>query len=378
MKFKSRETGIELLRILAMLMVISLHYLGKGGALGAYGSYTKNQVVAEVLECFCLVAVNVYVIISGYFLVDSRFRFTKVIKLWFQIFFYSAGIFIVMYLLNLVPEMYNEKYFFLEAFMPLTTQHYWFATIYFAMYLLSPFMALLARSLNKTQLRTLVIILLLLFSRVWKIVLPQSYPIDDRGYGILWFVTLFFSAAYLKLYCSDIKGSLKFFAGYVIFSLINVGSIFAIGTISEITGRFSNLIECFIEYNGPFTYLASISLFLCFKNIKINNTNVSKIIVFISGGTFGVYLLHEHFLLRGLWNDLWHVRDYATGRYFVLHYLIVIFLVLIIGVAVDKVREIIFRMLAKIPAVIKLSDVVSKVDYFFEGRTNSRIQENGK
>ena len=66
---KPRQLNYEILRILAMLMIVSLHYFSKGGLLS---SPISNPISATgytvwLLEAFCLVAVNVYVLISGYF-----------------------------------------------------------------------------------------------------------------------------------------------------------------------------------------------------------------------------------------------------------------------------------------------------------------------
>ena len=66
---KDRQLNYELLRILAMLMIVCLHYLSKGGFLGvpAREQISVSGYAAWLIEAFCLVAVNVYVLISGYF-----------------------------------------------------------------------------------------------------------------------------------------------------------------------------------------------------------------------------------------------------------------------------------------------------------------------
>ena len=73
---EKRASNIELLRIIAMFFVVSLHYLGKGGTLLPYGdeNFTFNTWFAWLIEAFAYVAVNVYVLIAGYFLVDAKFK----------------------------------------------------------------------------------------------------------------------------------------------------------------------------------------------------------------------------------------------------------------------------------------------------------------
>ena len=101
---KKRQLHYELLRIAAMLMIVSLHYLSKGGLLGdpARADMTAAGYTAWFVEAFFLVAVNVYVLISGYFGVDARGGMTngknvsfrevmrRPLRIWKQVFFYSV------------------------------------------------------------------------------------------------------------------------------------------------------------------------------------------------------------------------------------------------------------------------------------------------
>ena len=64
---KHNLVGIELLRIIAMMMVVGLHYLNFGGIL--WSEAVMNRRIAWGIEAFLFVAVNCYVLISGYFLV---------------------------------------------------------------------------------------------------------------------------------------------------------------------------------------------------------------------------------------------------------------------------------------------------------------------
>ena len=66
-----RQANFELMRIAAMLMIISLHYLVKGGAAVSFPFSAKENpvgVLAWLIEAFCIVAVNCYVLLSGFFL----------------------------------------------------------------------------------------------------------------------------------------------------------------------------------------------------------------------------------------------------------------------------------------------------------------------
>ncbi len=93
---KDRQLNYELLRILAMLMIVCLHYLSKGGFLGvpAREQISVSGYAAWLIEAFCLVAVNVYVLISGYFggVSETKDVLKRPLKIWKQVIFYSVTI----------------------------------------------------------------------------------------------------------------------------------------------------------------------------------------------------------------------------------------------------------------------------------------------
>ena len=82
-KKKERMANLELLRCIAMMMVIVLHFLGKGGLLAELTnpSLGATGTVAWLLESFAIVAVNVYMLISGYFLCTSSFKLSRLLQL---------------------------------------------------------------------------------------------------------------------------------------------------------------------------------------------------------------------------------------------------------------------------------------------------------
>jgi len=93
MQKKERMANLEVLRCVAMMMVVVLHYLGKGGLLpDLTAPLSVQDMVAWLLEAFCIVAVNVYMMISGYFLCESSFKLSRLLTLWLQLWLYSVGI----------------------------------------------------------------------------------------------------------------------------------------------------------------------------------------------------------------------------------------------------------------------------------------------
>lgn len=78
----SRNPSFELLRIISMLMVVTLHFLGHGRVLENVRLFSSNFFVAWMIESLAYVTVNCFVLISGYFLVNSKFRVKKLFTLY--------------------------------------------------------------------------------------------------------------------------------------------------------------------------------------------------------------------------------------------------------------------------------------------------------
>ncbi len=76
---KRRNANIELLRIISMFMVLVLHALNWSGAL----NYTSGICywVYWWMEALAIVAVNVFMLISGYFQINGTFKLSSVLKI---------------------------------------------------------------------------------------------------------------------------------------------------------------------------------------------------------------------------------------------------------------------------------------------------------
>lgn len=347
---KARRANLELLRVLAMLMVIVLHYLSKGGLLkeNLAQSSGLNNWLCWSAEAFCLAAVNVYVLISGYFLADHRFRLGKLVRLWCQVFFYSVLTALVLMALGMVNyrdymDLYQLQFFLL----PVINGHYWFASAYVVMYLFSPVLAAGMQKLNQRQ-HGLMILLLLGFFSLSKSLLPFELPMDDKGNGCIWFLCLFLIAGYYRRY--GLKFLEKKGRGWLVYFLSSAGIILSFGfavSLYKQTGKYENYLTIPLAYNFIFVLTASLGLFAAFEKMKVKENALIRFIVRLAPYTFGVYLLHEHLLLRYAWPE-WLMVSRQYGWLRPVHFIASVLLIFSLGVLVDFLRERIFRFLEKI------------------------------
>ena len=369
---KKRMANLELLRCVAMLMVVVLHYLGKGRllpeltgeSLGVQGG------VAWLLEAFCAVAVNVYMFISGYFLCTSSFKLSRLLKLWLQVWLYSVGFGLIGMLTGVMAETSVDIHFFLTLLFPVWMEHYWFMTAYIFLYLLLPFVGIALRHMTKQQLRCTVIILLIVFSLI-KSVLPLRLEMDTKGYDCIWYLCVFVAAAYVRRFGIPFlekkgRGVLL----YVVCSLLVFGGTMMLRQVFQRTGSLERMLGMCMEYNHILLFLAALGVFYAFRRINFHG-KIADVIVKISPYTLGVYLLHENLGLRYTWQN-WLGADKVNGIFsLLLHTILAAVIVFAVGIIVDALRALAMKgihgILMKTRCYRGLMDGIRRVDEVFEG-----------
>lgn len=338
---------MELLRIVAMLMIITLHYLDKGNVLPDFaGMTTANHYIAWIVEAFCFGAVNLYVLISGYFLSSSRFTFKKLFVLWAQILFYSWVIAGIFFLTGMAGEGATSLYELIFVVFPVTSGHYWFATVYVLLFAISPFLNAAIEKMNQKQHRACICVLLVIFS-LWNSILPMTMPLaDGEGMDIAWFATLYVIAAYLRKYPADMKRKGWIYVlGYLLCCGLTFGFGIGLLGVDRIVGKLGGYATNWYAYNSLPIVLGSVCLFIAFIKMDIKNAGIGKVINTLAGATFGVYLIHEHRYLRYLWQQWLGVEQNAGKPLMILHLIGSILLVFAICVGIDLVRKWLFGLI---------------------------------
>lgn len=344
MKTKTRQANMELLRIIAMMMVVTLHYLIKGEAsVSLAEEFTALNLLLWFVRALCIVATNVYVLISGYFLLEAEWKLSRLVNLWFQLMFYSLGVPLVCFALGLGEVRQWDKYDWINVMFPLQMEHYWFMTAYVVLYLCVPVLSRGVKQLSQKQHQLCILGMLLVFS-IPKSILPIFIPTDSYGYDFGWFICLFLIASYIRIYGIPFLGTAKK-AAVSYFALTA-----AIWSLSVIYGGFagkglpfSYAMDMAYCYNHILVLLASVALFYVFLNVKIPRGKGAKIICRISSYTLGVYLLHENLAVRTQW-ILWAGIEKVKGTFLIFpHMLITVLAIFIAGVMVDFVRDCFFK-----------------------------------
>lgn len=338
---KERMSNIELLRILAMFMVVSLHYLDKGGFLQKLpGVFEKESFLPWILEAFCIGAVNIYVLIAGYFMVDSTFKISRAVKLWLQILFYALLIPMVLIAFSVISVKDLTIYELLQYLFPIYMEHYWFGTEYLFLLLLSPVLNAGVKVMSQKQLKQVLAVLLVTVSVVPSI-LPVSLSYDKSGYNLLWFLVLYMTAAYIRLYGFSVLNTLgKALGGFLAATAGIFVWMYALNLFAVKSGRLSEKVTMSFHYNHILVWFAAVCIFMLFLQIKAPGGIFGRVINWAALGTFGIYLFHEHLTLRYEWMKWFPGTE---GKFHFGWYLVAVLCIMAAGIGIDFLRRMLFE-----------------------------------
>ena len=146
---KERNSSFELLRIISMFLIVMHHYSFHGG-FDFMIPFSMKLYFVQCLDMGGKLGVNLFVLISGYFLCKSDFKWKRIIKLEVEVIFYSILIGVIFHFL--MPERESIKDLIKEL-TPLMTESYGFYNTYFVMVLFAPFINKFLVSLEKADLK---------------------------------------------------------------------------------------------------------------------------------------------------------------------------------------------------------------------------------
>lgn len=344
-----RLSNIEALRILAMFMVIVLHYLDKGGLLTkTTEAFGTSSYVAWFIESFAIVAVNVYVLITGYFMCNSSFKISRVIKIICQVLWYSILIPVVLVLFGIVDVGNFGTYDILQFVFPIHMLQYWFVTAYVVLMLFVPMLNAGIKALSQKQF-LLVTCLLTAYEALPKSILPVKFLTDNAGNNVLWVICLYLIGAYIRTYGIPFFSTLKkSLLSYVVGAICIFLSLIVMRVVYFKFDAFGDNINFGYHYNHILCLFTAVALFYTFLHLRIQEGKISRGIVAVAPYTFGVYLLHEHLLVRYEWVKWLNVSQDDNIFMFVVNLLWKCLLVLIAGLLLDFFRAKVFDLCIKV------------------------------
>ncbi len=366
-----RNYGLDLMRCVAMIMVVVLHYLGKGKVLTPLDegrAFAAEDEVAWLLEAACIIAVNLYMLMSGYLLSEGSFKLSRLLKLVAKIWLYSVIVGFAGIALGTTNETV-DTYFKLRLLFPISMNTYWFMTAYVLFYCLVPVLGAAVVKMDKKQLQ-IVIATLLFFHVIIKTFLPVKLENDAIGMDAMWYIVLFLVAAYIRRFVRTEKKA-PFLALYIVLTVMILAEALILRCIYLASGRLSYILGVSYDYNHLLVLASSVMLFIFFLNVRIGE-KAGRVFAFLGKYSLGVYLLHENLSVRYYWQPLLGCNKISgviqTIAYTVFAGIIVFITGVVVDFAASSICGFALKTLKKAPVLNKLSDCIGRADMLFARR----------
>lgn len=330
MNSKNRDTGIELLRIIAIVMVlvchIDFHAVGNPGIeeIMANPTGTVARVLFSSMSKCCVI---LFVLISGWFSINASFRGAA--SFLFQCLYFTLGGYLVMRILGLIPE---SPMAFLRCFW--FGESCWFEKSYFALFLLSPIINKYTEHTDKRHF-AMVLFSFLAFQVIYGLTGSTAYI--NQGYSAFSFIAFYMLGRYARLYFAN--------------TLKRPGTIFLVCTLANAL-LYIGLCRYGLEYLpmsyiNPLVIAQGVALLLWINNLKMGyNRHINS----VSKSTFAVYLLHT---CPALWTPLfipWSI--YLHDTYSGIVYLLMValtFVAIYVGASIlDIPRKLIYERITNL------------------------------
>lgn len=351
----ARDSNIELLRIVAMVMIVAHHFMVHGDFSYEAGDMSVNRLWTYFLMMGGKIGVNLFVLISGYYMVKSPGGKTgKVVRIWLQLITYSLLLYAAAMGIGMISFHRNTL---TAHLLPVTTFRWWFATTYCILCLLSPFLNRMIQSLDRRAFQKLLLLATVLWSVIPSVVnLTYFIGSDMDRNNLVWFVYLYFLGAYIRLYPTERARSVAwYFTGAAVSGILIFLSMLWLNNMAKGNPYYASHAGILSSFWSLPALLMSVYLFAGFLRVRIGS---SRWINAIASATFGVYLIHDDGYMREfLWKTLFKNAQYTHSSLLIPYSIAVIVCVYVVCTAIELAR---IHLLEKryLPAVDKVSRTI--------------------
>lgn len=295
---KERNSNIEELRVLAMMFIVISHYSVHGSIKSADLEFGFNKFLIDSTN-YGLIGVAIFVMITGYYLIEFEFKVKRVVNIVLQTLFYTIGLFVIFCIFD------NDNFSVINLFknmFPVIGQQYWFVTNYVILCFLSPFINKMLNVINRKQ-----FILLLIVITFYFIIAPSFFDLESIEItGKLGAIIVFYIfGAYLRKYPNNIFSNKNraLIISVATFILLELSAI-AIDVVGERFSAFYGKASKFYSINSILVLLLALGLLSFFIN---KTPKYSRLVNTLGGCTFGVYLIHDNNYMREyLWGNIFN------------------------------------------------------------------------
>lgn len=356
---KKRNSKFELMRIVSMFLIVIWHIILHGHVI----ENCTNPAIRMMLELslfLIIIHVNSFVLLSGYFQSKSKFKLSKMIKIFLQVVFYSILIVLVSIKIGWLQEYTIVT--FLNNITLSSLDNYWFIKMYLIMYIFSDYINKFIDRMTRGEYKKFLLVSFVLLSII-PYITGYKFLWND-GYTFFHFIYMYMIGGYLRRYPLKETYHFKNMSknGYrilLLFCFITLGIMNYLfnhvalemnGTSHIFTEIYTRIHISYLHYATPFAIVQTILYFEIFKTLNFQNKWINK----LAGCMFGVYLIHDNVLVREHIYKLLQIDSGSFNGYMIFPKIfIVAIIIFIVCLLVEYMRLIVSRMLCSSKIVQK-------------------------
>ena len=330
MSKEKRNSSFELLRIIAMLLIIANHYRTYGVYFDSVEDIGLNTFFLNIFEMFGSPACSLFALITGYFMISvdaTKNYYCRIIPTILELYFYQIVIFIIVYITKI---SFIDFMNILELLFPFMHGN-WYVSYYVILFFLIPFINPYLNNLKKKDYQKLLFVVIMIYT-ILPTILMRGWKFSELDF----FLVMYLIGAYIKLHFDFQYKNIYNLLISLGFAILSISSIAVLLFIAKITG--SDYIMQNSIYLSNYESITSmgfaIFLFIYFSRINLTN----KYINVIGKSTLGIYLIHDNSLLEyPIWRDFWSNYNHFSNPYF--HLFAKTIVIFVVCSIIDIIRE---------------------------------------
>ncbi|MCM1292003.1 MAG: acyltransferase [Bacteroides sp.] len=327
-----RQSNIEILRIISMLMILIVHFDGASLGLpilsGHISAMTARDAWQLSIESLAIVGVNCFTLISGYF--GIRLRLRTVVAFLFQCIFYATLTFVAFNLIYGFPISIPAL---LTQCLVITHTDLWYVPAYFGLMLIAPILNAGFDHMTSRQALTATgaFILFNIWAGWW-----WGAGFNPTGYTIVQLIMIYCLGRCIALHLMPLL------AGRHRQAMITAAAVYFGATLLTTIYAVSDTVRAY-AYNSPLVIIASAALLVLFASFSCSSPTVKL----VARSSFAVYLIHKAPIVWGNYlrptvDALWH---HTTLTQFTLYSAAAIIAIYLLAMIIDPARRALSRLL---------------------------------
>ena len=305
---KTRSSNIELLRCVAMMMII-VHLYCVNSGLSVLLDFTNNTINTIIIQFMAFggkVGVNIFFMISGYFMITGKMNVKKVVLFLLQIFTYNLVIRLSLWYfggytfptknwLGIIPIIFGVPASFIAS--------------YLFIYLLTPLINRGLTALSKRDFNYMLGVLLFYFT------IEQTFMMQNTWHYLGWAFVMYSIGAYIRRF--EIASLNMPWRLLAIASVLLVWGLIIFVDINHYRFHWSYFI---FDANKLTMLLCAICIFMAFLTLEVRS---SRVINTLASTCFGVLLIHANcdVMRQWLWQDTLDVPGQIDNPWLLVHML---------------------------------------------------------